>query len=272
VNVSRSTVWTDESGPHDAPPILLIHGSMDRSSGMLKLSRQLDDRYRVIRYDRRGYARSVDHPGPFDMAAQVADAVHVLGGRRAVVVGHSYGGNIALALAQRHAHVVAAVAVYETPLSWEPWWPGSTAGAVALTSPDDAAAAAEMFMRRMIGDTRWEGLPERTREARRTEGVAMTGELGDLRSHAPWSGDAIAQPVIAGFGSKARQHHQAAMTHVVSRIADATLVELDGCRHDAPLSHAPLFAEQIVEPILRRAGAPWSSSAQCSSTQCSSTQ
>ena len=33
--------------------------------------------------------------------------------------------------------------------------------------------AAERFMRRMVGDARWEALPERTRATRRREGVAM---------------------------------------------------------------------------------------------------
>ena len=101
---------------------------MDRSAGMLKLSRRLDEDFRVLRYDRRGYGRSFPHDGPFTMDAQVADLVGLLAGRRAVLVGHSYGGNVALATADHHPDLVAGVAVYETPLSWEPWWPGTTAG------------------------------------------------------------------------------------------------------------------------------------------------
>ena len=81
--------------------------------------------YRVLRYDRRGYGRSFPHDGPFAMDAQVADLVGLLDGRRAVLIGHSYGGNIALATADHHPDLVAGVAVYETPMSWEPWWPGS---------------------------------------------------------------------------------------------------------------------------------------------------
>ena len=53
----------------------------------------------------------------------------LLDGRRALVFGHSYGGNVALAAAARHPELVVAVAVYETPLSWLDWWPGTTAGA-----------------------------------------------------------------------------------------------------------------------------------------------
>ena len=41
----------------------------------------------------------------------------------------------------------------------------------------DPADAAERFMRRLIGDARWERLPSATREARRSEGPALVGEL-----------------------------------------------------------------------------------------------
>ncbi len=76
-----------------------------------------------------------------------------------------YGGNVALALADRHPELVRAVGVYESPLSWLDWWPGTTAGADALATRGDPAEAAERFMRRLIGDERWHRLPESTRRA-----------------------------------------------------------------------------------------------------------
>ena len=116
---------------------------MDRSAGMLKLSRRLDADFRVLRYDRRGYGRSFPHAGPFTMDAQVDDLVALLAGRKAVLIGHSYGGNVALATADRHPDLVAGVAVYETPLSWEPWWPGTTAGSIAVAEAGKPREAAE---------------------------------------------------------------------------------------------------------------------------------
>ena len=179
-------IWSEEAGDAHRPLIAIVHGTMDRSAGMLRLSRRLDDRYRVLRYDRRGYGRSSPHPGPFDMHGQVADLVDLLAGRRAVLVGHSYGGNVALSTAFHHPDLVAGVVVYESPLSWMPWWSGRTAGAAARDAAQDGPeVAAEVFMRRLIGDARWEGLPERTRATRRAEGAAMVGELGDLRANPP---------------------------------------------------------------------------------------
>jgi pimeloyl-ACP methyl ester carboxylesterase len=252
---SSPAIWSDEAGPAGAPLVVLIHGSMDRSSGMLKLSRVLDGRYRVCRYDRRGYGRSIppngSHPGPFTMDRQVADLVALMAGRPAVLVGHSYGGNVALAAAERHPHLVRAVAVYETPTSWLPWWPGTTPGSAAASTPGSPEEAAERFMRRMIGDARWEGLPERTRSTRRREGAALVGELTDLRDHAPWSPGRIRVPVLVGVGDSAAGHHAQAMHWMADVIPGARLVVLADCRHDAPLSHPALFAAALVEPLLR---------------------
>jgi pimeloyl-ACP methyl ester carboxylesterase len=244
------SLWSEEIGDPLLELVLLIHGSMDRSAGMLKLSRRLDRQCRVVRYDRRGYGRSRPHHGPFGMAAQVDDALAMLAGRRAVIFGHSYGGNVALAVAAAAPEQVAGVAVYETPLSWEPWWPGSTAGAAAVAAANEPELAAERFMRRMIGDDRWQALPERTQQVRRAEGVAMVGELADLRLHRPWSADRITVPVRAGFGARGAPHHRMGMEHLAAEIAGATLCELAGCGHDAPMRHPDLVVTELVAPLL----------------------
>lgn len=252
-----SDLWAEEAGDPSHPLVVVIHGSMDRSAGMLKLSRLLDEDFRVLRYDRRGYGRSFPHAGPFTMGGQVDDLVGLLDGRRAVLVGHSYGGNVALATAARRHDLVAGVAVYEMPLSWEPWWPGTTAGAIAVASAGRPHEAAEQFMRRMIGNRRWEALPEATREARRNEGVAMVEELADLRRHRPWEADQITVPVVVSYGSLGRPHHRQGMAHVADMLG-CSIVELAGCHHDAPMSHAALFRAEVVDPLLRMVGPPWS--------------
>ena len=250
-------IWAEAAGDTDHPLIVLIHGAMDRSSGLLKLSRRLDHRYQVLRYDRRGYGRSAPHDGPFDMAAQVADLVGLLADRRAVLVGHSYGGNVALATAMQYPHLVAGVAIYETPLSWEPWWPGSTAGASAIKAAGRPEEAAEAFMRRLVGDARWEALPERTRATRRAEGLPLVHELADLREHRPWVADDIRVPLVVGYGSRGAPHHQQGMRHVADSVAGARLVLLDQCGHGAPNSDPDTFCRLLVEPLLAAVGAPY---------------
>jgi len=168
----------------------VAHGSMDRSAGMLRLSRRLSDRFLVIRYDRRGYGRSAAVGAPFTVDQNVDDLERLLDERTdgrgvRLAFGHSFGGNVVLALAARRPDLVERVAVYESPLSWLDWWPGETAGSAALAAAGAITAsdadAGETFMRRLVGDEKWERLPPSTRAARRAEGPAMLGELGDLR-------------------------------------------------------------------------------------------
>ena len=250
-------LFVEEDGPADAPVVAVVHGSMDRAAGMIRIARRLRPRFRVVRYDRRGYGRSV-HEGPFGMDAQVEDLVAVLGGRRAVLFGHSYGGNVVLATAARHPDLVVAAAIYETPLSWASWWPASSAGSRAIDEPGSTEEAADRFMRRLIGDQRWEELPERVREQRRSEGAALVGELGDLRVNPPWHPDDLRLPVVFGYGADGAAHHQRGMTHAAASVLGARLVALDDCGHDAPLWRADQLVAELVEPAFVAAGPPWS--------------
>lgn len=252
------SVWSATAGPVGAVHVVLIHGSLDRSAGMLKLSRRLDDTFRVTRYDRRGYGRSNPHPGPFGMPDQVDDLAAVIdrvegAGDRLVLVGHSYGGNVALAFVERHPGRVAAVVTYESPLSWEPWWPGDSAGGDAMAWRDDPEQAAERFMRRLIGDDRWDRLPPSTRAARRREGAAMVGELADLRARPPWHPDRIAVPVLVMRGEHGQEHHRLGTEALAARLDDAAVHTVPGARHFGPNTHPDEVGARIREFVAARA-------------------
>lgn len=239
-------VWSHESGPEGAALVVVIHGAMDRSAGMVMLSRRLDEDHRVLRYDRRGYGRSAPHAGPFTMDAHVADAAALIDGRRAVVLGHSYGGNVALALAERHPDLVRAVALYEVPLSWLPWWPGGSSR--RLVGEDDTPAdAAERFMRRMVGDERWESLPEKVRVHRRAEGEAFVAELTDLAANPPWSAEEIDVSVVAMYGELTREHHRDGAHYLAELLSDRPPIEIPGARHNGPFTHPDAVAAVVRE-------------------------
>lgn len=255
-----SAIWSATTGNDDGSHITLVHGSLDRSAGLLKLSRRLDDRYLVTRYDRRGYGRSLPCDGPFGVEQQVDDLVAVLRsldrlGRPSVVVGHSFGGNVALAAAQRHGELIDGVVTYETPLSWREWWPGDSAGGDALSWQDDPAEAAERFMRRLIGDDRWERLPPSSRRARRGEGAAMVGELVDLRRQAAWDPSRIVTPVLAVHGEFGHDHHRRGAEAIAAEVPGAELGVLAGARHPGPNTHPDAAAAMIDDFIRRRCGA-----------------
>lgn len=237
-----------EEGLEDGALILLIHGSLDRASGMLRVSRQIQKGAHVIRYDRRGYSKNSGHHGPFDVAGNVDDVETILNGRAAIIIGHSFGGNIALAAAARLGSQVLAVSTYETPLSWFDWWPKSTAGAASLSVPPEEAA--EAFMIRLIGQRRWGELPERTKEDRRREGPALTQELQSIRVASPWAVEEIRCPVLCGYGSKALEHHKKGALWLGENLPQGRTVMIDGAGHGAPTSHAEAFASLLILPHL----------------------
>ncbi len=240
--------WVDISGPETEVLVVLIHGSLDRSAGMARLSRLTSKTHQTIRFDRRGYGRHQEHDGPFTVAGNANDVVELVGTRRAVLIGHSYGGNVALSAAEQLGTQVVGVSTYETPLSWLEWWPRDSAGGAALTvSPE---LAAETFMIRMIGEKRWGELPDRTKEQRRSEGQALTGELGHLRQHTPWNADNISCPVLCGRGTRGAPHHLRASGHLAQLFANGAERIIEGAGHGAPISHPQDFFDLLIQPHL----------------------
>src|SRR4051795_4720987 len=89
----------------DGPPVVLLHGNVVSVEDWV-LSGMLDrvaERHRVVAFDRPGYGHSERPRGSAWTAAEQADLVRRalarLGVERPVVVGHSWGTNVALALA-----------------------------------------------------------------------------------------------------------------------------------------------------------------------------
>jgi len=263
----RDGIWGDEVG--EGPLVVLVHGALDRSSGMLRVRRALRGPARVVRYDRRGYARSLPTGPPASFDDQVDALLAVLDGRRAVLAGHSFGGLVCLAAAERHPELVAAVLAYEAPMPWEPWWPSQGAGSRALADaggadpavPVDAERAgdaAERFLRRMIGDAAWERLPAAVRAERRAEGPTLVAELRSVRPPAPRPYDParVAVPVVAAHGSRTADHPVRAAEALARAAPRAELAIIEGAGHGAHLTHPEAFAGLVQRAMeLAREGA-----------------
>jgi pimeloyl-ACP methyl ester carboxylesterase len=96
-------------------PVVLLHGNAVTGAdyNTSGVAERLVGKYRVVVFDRPGFGHSARPRGRKWTAAEQADAIHAalerLGVGPAVVVGHSWGTLVALALAERHPRGVAGL-------------------------------------------------------------------------------------------------------------------------------------------------------------------
>lgn len=91
--------------------VVLLHGFCGSSSYWTKLLPLLPDPYRIIAPDLRGHGSSEAPAGEYSMDAfadDLAQLLQHLKAEKAIVLGHSLGGYVTLALAERHPELLAA--------------------------------------------------------------------------------------------------------------------------------------------------------------------
>lgn len=231
--------------------VILVHGTMDRASSFAKVRGQLPD-LAVVAYDRRGYGSARDNK-PTALEDHVDDLLAQIGEEPAVVIGHSIGGDFALAAATRRPDLVEAVGAWEAPLAWLPWWPEQSAGTQAVSQGLTPEAAAEAFMRGVAGDDTWDRLPEPTKDERRAEGVAMLVDVQGIRSGAPFDIASVKVPVVAGRGGASKPYHRRSAEWLVEHVPGAELFDIDGARHGAHTSHPEEFAAFVRRAVAKAA-------------------
>jgi pimeloyl-ACP methyl ester carboxylesterase len=99
-------------------PVVLIHGfSLDQRMWDDQVP-ELERRFRVIRYDMRGYGHS-DPPGPepYVAAGDLRALLEHLHVERAVIIGLSMGGTVALQFAQAYPTMAQALVLVDSALS-----------------------------------------------------------------------------------------------------------------------------------------------------------
>jgi pimeloyl-ACP methyl ester carboxylesterase len=191
-------VQTHDHGPDDAPLVILVHGAPDRSTAFGRALKELDDLHVVV-YDRRGYGESVDLAPAVALRDHAEDLVEVVDGRRAVVVGHSFGGNIAMQAAALRPDLFASVGTWETSMCWLAGWPADhTALVRTMAEAPDTRALGDQMGRSLLGRG-WDRLDDAGRELRRAEGLAFALDMRFLLDE-PYDVRAVRPPIVHGLG------------------------------------------------------------------------
>jgi pimeloyl-ACP methyl ester carboxylesterase len=108
--VRLSYIERETPDPTSAAPILMLHGLIAGGDCFRRLANQLPNQRRIVALDLPGGGYS-DRPETHDatfraIAELVADTIPALGMDRPVLIGHSYGGAIALQLAAHRPDLI----------------------------------------------------------------------------------------------------------------------------------------------------------------------
>jgi esterase len=184
LQVNGVRVYYEEHG--QGPPILCVHGMGGSAIMWAAAVPELARLGRVIVYDRRGCDRS-QRPVPYDKTTVVEHAddaaaiLDALGATPAVVMGRSYGGEIAIDLALRCPERVCGLVLLEgAPLGLSAEgqaWAESVRQRVLAAAADDPATVGATLIRAVLGDAAWKGFPPPVQQMFTDNGPAIVAEV-----------------------------------------------------------------------------------------------
>jgi pimeloyl-ACP methyl ester carboxylesterase len=162
--------FTDEG---TGPAVLLAHGTTCDSNDWNMQLAAFDQRFRVVATDLRGHGLSSAPEGSYSSRQDGADLATLatsLGITDAIVVGHSTGGQAAIALAVDHPQLVRAVIAVDPSYGVDPSGHDGMRQALDAQTDEDA----HDFYRQTFADFYTESSPPHLRlwHARRLQGVA----------------------------------------------------------------------------------------------------
>lgn len=255
-------------------PVLLLHSTGSSGAQWRALMERLSPRFRVIAPDLCGYGASSPWPGrgAFCLGHESALVAALLErlDEPAHVVGHSYGGAVALRLARLRGELLCSLAVIE-PVAFHLLRGGDQTDASALeeiTQIADAVARAlacgdydggfRQFVDYWSGPGTWAGIPAAKRDAlaARLPKVALDfhatlnepARLDDLRT--------IAAPMLL-IGSECSPLPARRIGRLLARALPGLRVKtIEGAGHMAPLTHPDEVNEALVAHITAHAGVP----------------
>lgn len=245
------------------PGVVCLHSNASSSSQWLGLMEMLAPKFHVFAVDSYDAGKSPSWKG--ERTATLSDEVALLepvlakAGDPFSLVGHSYGGAIALLAALKHRKRVHALALYEPTLfaliEAESPPPNDADGicaavarSVAALDAGDADAAARHFIDYWMGKGSFAGMPEPRRGP-------IAASIRNIRS---WSRALLREPTpLAAFAAldvpvlymtgKNSPASSRGVARILARVLPRVdLVELDGVGHMAPVTHPDVVNGRIV--------------------------
>lgn len=250
------------------PPVVCLHSSASSSGQWRSLTDRLSDRFRIIAADLYGYGKSPAWPEDSKMylddeialLAPVFDAA----GESFHLVGHSFGGAIALKAALKYSGRIRSLTVFEPVLfsvfvADDPASPAAHEilavrdDTVRLVNLGDLDASAERFIDYWLGYGAWAATPEARRpaiaaamHAVKPEWHAAFLEPSPLAAFA-----ALDVPTLLLTGTESKLSAKAVARLLTDVLPHRHIEEISGVGHMAPVTH-PDEVNPVIERFLER--------------------
>ncbi len=260
VQIGASRIEYFEQGSGEA--VVLLHSSASSAAQWRALADLLSKRYRVLAPDFYGCGSSAPWPGaaPFSLAHE-AEIVHALlarAGEPAHLVGHSYGGAVALHIARRRPERVLSLALVE-PVAFHllrerPEIDALSEAVSRAVACGDYLGGCARFVDYWSPGA-WDTLPAAKRGAMalRLAKVALEfhATLNERAEAQEWRG--IAAPLLLVRGERSPAPARRICELLADALPDVRLRLLPGAGHMAPLTHPDAVNALITEHLDRAA-------------------
>ena len=164
--------------------VVLLHGFLGSSRYWQDIIPRLCPHVHVIAPDLRGHGQSDAPDEPYSMesmADDVAELLALLNVRKAAMFGHSMGGYVTLAFADRHADRLAAFGlIHSTAYADDEKGKQNRANTIGAIRNDGIAKFADGFAPRLFAPEHVETMPERVEIARQIG--RATDPVGAIRA------------------------------------------------------------------------------------------
>jgi pimeloyl-ACP methyl ester carboxylesterase len=259
MEVDGRHIHVERSG--SGPLVVALHSTGMSGRQWGALAARLEDRFTVVRPDWLGCGGSADWPAdePFRLEDDLAVLRAVLAdcGGPVHLVGHSYGGTMALWAALEDPARVRSVAVYEPVVFGILHTTRDGEGLAYLNATmrpgffSEERAGSEAWLSDFVdwwqGPGAWEGLPETAKAPFRRSAHKLYAEvlqqLEDRTSHRVYP--RLRVPVTVLYGTETPPPARRAAQLLGELLPRVSVVPVEGAGHMGPLTHAAVVNRAI---------------------------